>query len=207
MDVEQMIRVNKQEFHIPVDIEEEECADVVTVENVSKQDIAFKIMTTNPNRYLVRPNIGCIPAGESVQITVRLLELSPRPKLGFSKDRFQLRAMGAPNISATAVDEFWRAHQSRSGLPKIKFSTKFITAQPVTALAWSRCVENNNDVGCTRFVTKVQQLEKHVERLENQIAVIRRQLDGTVNENSQNSNLKENHLTGIHSRCKVCGNV
>jgi hypothetical protein len=45
---------------------------ILTVTNKGNQKIAFKVKTTKPRRYLVRPNQGLVDAGQSTEVTVIL---------------------------------------------------------------------------------------------------------------------------------------
>jgi len=45
---------------------------ILTVVNKGNQKIAFKVKTTKPRRYLVRPNQGLVDVGQSTEVTVIL---------------------------------------------------------------------------------------------------------------------------------------
>lgn len=124
-----MVQVNKRELVIPVDDGAGRGpGDSITVTNVSPDDIAFKMKTTNPNCYIVRPNVAFVPQNQSVDIRIFLAEGAPPPPPGASKDRFQLRVASAPGMGASAAGagDFWRDHESDASQTRIRFSVKFV---------------------------------------------------------------------------------
>lgn len=52
--------------------------------------IAFKVMTTNPNRYFVKPNYGLVEKGSSQQISIVLLTEELPEDMKSCKDKFQV---------------------------------------------------------------------------------------------------------------------
>jgi len=54
-------------------------AQTVTVTNRSAERIAFKVKTTAPKMYLVRPNCGVLGAGENCVVSSTAARLGPRP--------------------------------------------------------------------------------------------------------------------------------
>ncbi|XP_041849066.1 VAMP (vesicle-associated membrane protein)-associated protein A, like [Melanotaenia boesemani] len=84
--------------------------DVVTtnlkLKNPSDRRVCFKVKTTAPRRYCVRPNSGVIDAGATVTISVMLqpFEYDPNEK---SKHKFMVQTIFAPpNVSD--MDSLWR---------------------------------------------------------------------------------------------------
>ncbi|XP_069548585.1 VAMP (vesicle-associated membrane protein)-associated protein A, like [Brachyistius frenatus] len=84
--------------------------DVVTtnlkLKNPSDKRVCFKVKTTAPRRYCVRPNSGVIDAGATVTISVMLqpFDYDPNEK---SKHKFMVQTIFAPpNVSD--MDSLWR---------------------------------------------------------------------------------------------------
>jgi len=84
--------------------------DVVTtnlqLKNPSDRRVCFKVKTTAPRRYCVRPNSGIIDAGATVTISVMLqpFDYDPNEK---SKHKFMVQTIfAAPNI--TEMDAMWK---------------------------------------------------------------------------------------------------
>ncbi|XP_030630383.1 vesicle-associated membrane protein-associated protein A-like [Chanos chanos] len=84
--------------------------DVVTatlkLKNPSDRRVCFKVKTTAPRRYCVRPNSGVIDAGASVTISVMLqpFDYDPNEK---SKHKFMVQTMYAPP-TITDTEAMWK---------------------------------------------------------------------------------------------------
>ncbi|KAG7271972.1 hypothetical protein CRUP_023852 [Coryphaenoides rupestris] len=74
-------------------------SDVITttlkLSNPTDRNVCFKVKTTAPRRYCVRPNSGIIDAGTSINVSVMLqpFEYDPNEK---SKHKFMVQSMLAP---------------------------------------------------------------------------------------------------------------
>ncbi|XP_077372452.1 vesicle-associated membrane protein-associated protein A-like [Festucalex cinctus] len=84
--------------------------DVVTtnlkLKNTSDRRVCFKVKTTAPRRYCVRPNSGVIEAGAAVNISVMLqpFDYDPNEK---SKHKFMVQTIFAPP-NVTDMDSLWK---------------------------------------------------------------------------------------------------
>ncbi|XP_061696336.1 VAMP (vesicle-associated membrane protein)-associated protein A, like [Syngnathoides biaculeatus] len=84
--------------------------DVVTtnlkLKNPSDRRVCFKVKTTAPRRYCVRPNSGVIEAGAAVNISVMLqpFDYDPNEK---SKHKFMVQTIFAPP-SVSDMDSLWK---------------------------------------------------------------------------------------------------
>ncbi|PAA62119.1 hypothetical protein BOX15_Mlig013792g2 [Macrostomum lignano] len=87
---------------------------------IADQPVAFKVKTTAPKRYCVRPNSGLIQAGGEVEVAVML-----QPSAGDQSDTAEQRsrhkfmvqsllmpASTPPNLAGAALDEAWRSASS-----------------------------------------------------------------------------------------------
>lgn len=85
--------------------------DVVPAElllrNISEKAVCFKIKTTAPKQYCVRPNCGLIEPGKTAVISVVLqpFELNIREKI---KHKFLILSMQAPDKPFESVEELWK---------------------------------------------------------------------------------------------------
>nr|ACO08011.1 Vesicle-associated membrane protein-associated protein A [Oncorhynchus mykiss] len=84
--------------------------DVVTtnlkLKNPSDRKVCFKVKTTAPRRYRVRPNSGMIESGATVTVSVMLqpFDYDPNEK---SKHKFMVQTIFAPS-TATDMDAVWK---------------------------------------------------------------------------------------------------
>ncbi|XP_041801631.1 vesicle-associated membrane protein-associated protein B-like isoform X2 [Chelmon rostratus] len=84
--------------------------DVVTatlkLTNPTDRNVCFKVKTTAPRRYCVRPNSGIIDAGASINVSVMLqpFDYDPNEK---SKHKFMVQSMLAP-YDMTDMEGVWK---------------------------------------------------------------------------------------------------
>lgn len=85
--------------------------DVVTSElklvNPSEQKVCFKVKTTAPKRYCVRPNSGIIEPSQSVNVSVMLqpFDYDPQEK---NKHKFMVQTMFAPDGPIESQEQLWK---------------------------------------------------------------------------------------------------
>lgn len=84
------------------------CTMILRHPGLTKEHLAFKVKTTQPRRYLVRPNQGVVAPGTSEKVTILLVEkdkqvlLQSFDRLGqsaldHSKDKFLVQSCAAPD--------------------------------------------------------------------------------------------------------------
>ncbi|XP_063815467.1 vesicle-associated membrane protein-associated protein B/C [Pseudophryne corroboree] len=84
--------------------------DVVTtnlkLSNPTEKNVCFKVKTTAPRRYCVRPNSGVIEAGSFINVSVMLqpFDYDPNEK---SKHKFMVQSMFAPS-DITDMEAVWK---------------------------------------------------------------------------------------------------
>lgn len=71
----------------------------LTLKNLSSSDpLAFKIKTTAPKQYCVRPNSGKLRPGEALEVAILLQAMRDDPPLDFKcKDKFLIQALKVSN--------------------------------------------------------------------------------------------------------------
>ncbi|XP_023669184.1 vesicle-associated membrane protein-associated protein B-like [Paramormyrops kingsleyae] len=74
--------------------------------NPTDKNVCFKVKTTAPRRYCVRPNSGVIDAGTSINVSVMLqpFDYDPNEK---SKHKFMVQSMVAP-ADMTDIEGVWK---------------------------------------------------------------------------------------------------
>lgn len=87
----------------------EQSTEYATITNNSDQSIAFKVKTTAPKFYCVRPNAAVVAPGESVKVQVILLGLAKEPGEDFKcRDKFLVITLPAPyDLGEKSVAEAW----------------------------------------------------------------------------------------------------
>ncbi|KAL6937887.1 hypothetical protein ACO0RG_004412 [Hanseniaspora osmophila] len=106
MDSPITIEPSVLEFKSPLT---EQSTEHITITNNSDEAIAFKVKTTAPKYYCVRPNAALVAAGEEVKVQIILLGLAEEPSVDHKcKDKFLVITLPAPyELNNTSVSEVW----------------------------------------------------------------------------------------------------
>ncbi|KAK9722706.1 phosphatidylinositol-binding protein scs2 [Basidiobolus ranarum] len=85
--------------------------DILVLRNDSQEPIAFKVKTTAPKQYCVRPNAGRIESGQEVQVQVILQPLKEDPPLDFKcKDKFLVQSIAiTPDKETQNLQDLWNS--------------------------------------------------------------------------------------------------
>lgn len=88
-----------------------EACDTITLKNTLPYSIAYKVKTTSPEKYRVRPSSGLIKSGSETEIVIHLQQ-------GYQntvhKDKFLIMAMEVANESNKSLSELWKSVQKDS---------------------------------------------------------------------------------------------
>lgn len=98
----QMISVHPDELKFQFELDKQ-CFCDLKVANNTEHHVAFKVKTTSPKKYFVRPNTGVIQPWDSCSITVTLQAQREYPPDMQCKDKFLLQSTVVP--PNTDVDE------------------------------------------------------------------------------------------------------
>lgn len=81
----------------------------MTITNNAQHNIAFKVKTTAPKFYCVRPNAAVVAPGESVEVQVIFLGLSEEPTSSYNcRDKFLVITLPAPeDLEVKDVSSAW----------------------------------------------------------------------------------------------------
>lgn len=86
------------------------------ISNPNKFPVSFKVKTTAPKSYCVKPNAGFIPAGQRTEIQIMLQPMAKEPPLAAKcRDKFLVQSAAVPSHLADAsAGDFW-AELSKTG--------------------------------------------------------------------------------------------
>lgn len=130
--------------------------DVVTSElnlsNPSERKVCFKVKTTAPKRYCVRPNSGIIEPGGKVTVAVMLqpFEYDPNEK---NKHKFMVQTMFAPDAEVDGTEQLWKEAKPEDLMDS---KLKCVFELPVEN------VQNNLDVNTTTDTNMTQNIKPSV---------------------------------------------
>ncbi|KAJ1796216.1 phosphatidylinositol-binding protein scs2, partial [Coemansia sp. RSA 2598] len=83
--------------------------DVLRLTNKNNSPVAFKVKTTAPKQYCVRPNAGRIEPGESVEVQVVLQPMKETPAANSKcRDKFLIQSIAiSREMDSMTVSEIW----------------------------------------------------------------------------------------------------
>jgi len=100
------MKINPSVLHFPPPFDNRVITNILKLQNVSeKKYIVFKVKTTRPHRYSVKPHIGLIKPGEKVEVLVRFNHQKDPIKDTKERDKFQVESVNldiAPNPNDVA---------------------------------------------------------------------------------------------------------
>ncbi|EFO84890.1 hypothetical protein GCK72_001033 [Caenorhabditis remanei] len=79
----------------------------MTLKNTSSNPVCFKVKTTAPKQYCVRPNSGLLKQGDSKQITVMLQPLEGIPS-DAGRHKFMVQSCVAPAEDLQDLESIWK---------------------------------------------------------------------------------------------------
>uniref|UniRef100_A0A2K6F8W1 VAMP associated protein B and C n=1 Tax=Propithecus coquereli TaxID=379532 RepID=A0A2K6F8W1_PROCO len=133
--------------------------DVVTTNlklgNPTDRNVCFKVKTTAPRRYCVRPNSGIIDAGASINVSVMLqpFDYDPNEK---SKHKFMVQSMFAPSDTS----DMEAVHDVE--INKIISTTASKTETPTASKSLSSSLD---DTEVKKVMEECKRLQSEVQRL------------------------------------------
>ncbi|OMO85274.1 Major sperm protein [Corchorus olitorius] len=101
-DGNQLISVHPNDLKFNFELEKQSCCDLKVV-NKTEHHVAFKVKTTSPKKYFVRPNTGVVQAWDSCVIRVTLQAQKEYPPDMQCRDKFLLQSTIVP--THTDVDD------------------------------------------------------------------------------------------------------
>lgn len=97
-----LISVHPEELNFEFELDKPSYCNLKVVNN-TEHHVAFKVKTTSPKRYFVRPNTGVVQPWDSCTITVTLQAQKEYPPDMQCKDKFLLQSTKVP--PSTDIDE------------------------------------------------------------------------------------------------------
>ncbi|KAK6920295.1 Major sperm protein (MSP) domain [Dillenia turbinata] len=125
-----LLNIQPSELKFPFELRKQSsCSMQLT--NKSDQYVAFKVKTTNPKKYCVRPNTGVILPGTTCNVTVTMQAQKEAPLDMQCKDKFLFQNVIAPN-GATSKDITQDMFNKEEGkvVEEFKLRVVYIPANP-----------------------------------------------------------------------------
>ncbi|XP_021752103.1 vesicle-associated protein 1-3-like [Chenopodium quinoa] len=127
--LKKFLNVQPSELKFPFQLNK---LSIVWVELTNKIDhnVVFKVKTTHPKKYCVRPNVGLISPGSTCVVKVSMQAQKEFP-VGLPKDKFLVQSMIAPvGLSAEAITSDMFRKDKDNDVEELKLRVAFVTANP-----------------------------------------------------------------------------
>jgi len=126
-----LLYISSNQLTFPL-ISDSSVTTVIKLSNLTDEYVAFKMKTTNPKRYSVKPNLSIIPPNSSADVSVTVSYRSDPPLID-DKDKFQIQSVvfsGDPNTQVNELKEQWQSFDDES-IRKQRVTCKFLqNSQP-----------------------------------------------------------------------------
>ena len=123
-----LVAVSPEEIVFP-NVLNQESVFILKVKNTSTSPVAFKVKTTAPKNYLVKPSAGAIAAGGSMDIKITLNKQSTDPSA--NNDRFLVQAVKSESGKDMTKEE-WQAID-KSNVHELRLHVVFTGASSAPA--------------------------------------------------------------------------
>jgi len=117
------LRVHPKELNFPPPLNRV-ITNILKLQNTSTEySVAYKVKTTAPQRYCVRPNTGVLQPKETIEVQVLLNYVKDSPLSLDCKDKFQIQSIILKDPHAD-IKEVW-ANTKEDDIVKLKLKAKF----------------------------------------------------------------------------------
>ncbi|XP_010264233.1 PREDICTED: vesicle-associated protein 1-3-like [Nelumbo nucifera] len=125
-----LINIQPHELKFPFELKKQSSCSL-QLTNKTEQYVAFKVKTTNPKKYCVRPNTGIVQPGTTCDVTVTMQAQKEAPSDMQCKDKFLLQSVAAPH-GATTKDITPEMFNKEAGkvVEEFKLRVVYIPANP-----------------------------------------------------------------------------
>ncbi|KVH89206.1 Major sperm protein [Cynara cardunculus var. scolymus] len=130
MSTGDFLNLHPSELKFPFELKKQSSCSL-QLTNKTDQYIAFKVKTTNPKKYCVRPNTGIVLPRSVCNVTVTMQAQKEIPSDMQSKDKFLLQAVIAPNGATNkdiTADMFNK--EEKKVVEEFKLRVVYIPANP-----------------------------------------------------------------------------
>ncbi|CAI4060317.1 hypothetical protein N7582_001590 [Saccharomyces uvarum] len=128
----------------------EQSTEYASISNNSDQTVAFKVKTTAPKFYCVRPNAAVVAPGETIQVQVIFLGLTEEPAADFKcRDKFLVITLPSPyDLNGKAVADVWsdlEAEFKQQAISK-KIKVKYLVSPDVRPPQANQNTQDSKDI-------------------------------------------------------------
>ncbi|XP_074382298.1 vesicle-associated protein 1-3-like isoform X2 [Apium graveolens] len=185
MSTGELLSVHPSELKFPFELRKQSSC---TLQLTNKTDdyVAFKVKTTNPKKYCVRPNSGIISPGSSSSFTVTMQGSKEAPPNMQCKDKFLLQSVIAP-LGATNKEISSELFIKEDGkvIEEFRLRVVYVLANPPSP------VPEGSEEGSSPRADHVEGLNQNATSLDGEWAMVSRLTDEKASAIEQNQKLRK----------------
>lgn len=126
----ELLRVQPSELKFPFEVRKQS-ACAMQLANKTDQYVAFKVKTTNPKRYCVRPNAGVVSPYSVCNVTVTMQAPKEAPPDMQCRDKFLVQSVIVPNGATNKdINQEMFNRDNEKFVDEFKLRVVFIPANP-----------------------------------------------------------------------------
>ncbi|XP_019156197.1 PREDICTED: vesicle-associated protein 2-1 isoform X2 [Ipomoea nil] len=127
----QLISVSPDELKFQFELDKQSFCDL-KVSNTTEHNVAFKVKTTSPKKYFVRPNTGVIQPWDSCYIRVTLQAQREFPADMQCKDKFLLQSTIVGSYSDDLPPDTFNKDNGKTVVEECKLKVLYVTPNSTT---------------------------------------------------------------------------
>ncbi|KAL9245273.1 hypothetical protein vseg_018945 [Gypsophila vaccaria] len=130
MNTGDLLNILPSELKFPFKLREQSSCSM-TLTNKTNSYVAFKVKTTNPKKYCVRPNTGVVLPGGTCEVTVTMQAQKESPPDMQCKDKFLVQSVIAPDgVSAKDITAEMFSREDGRVVEEFKLKVTYVPANP-----------------------------------------------------------------------------
>ncbi|XP_074272901.1 vesicle-associated protein 1-3-like [Silene latifolia] len=130
MNTGDLLNIQPTELKFPFELRKQSCCSM-QLTNKTDRHVAFKVKTTNPKKYCVRPNTGVVVPGGTCDVTVTMQAQKESPPDMQCKDKFLVQSATAPDgISSKDITPDMFNKEEGRVVEEFKLRVIYIPANP-----------------------------------------------------------------------------
>ncbi|VDK48511.1 unnamed protein product [Anisakis simplex] len=188
--------------------------DVVTcelnLENPTTRPVCFKVKTTAPKQYCVRPNSGILDPGSHISVSIMLQPCDGLPEIDSVKHKFMVQSAFAPS-GESSLDAIWKKVQP-SELMDSKLLVIFKTsdecphpeAEPISS-PLNVNKTHSSDLKLREVLMELEserqkrkEVDSHAEELQKQVMSLKNRIEDLADMPHSNEHSPEYSPTAFH---------
>ncbi|KAK9749242.1 hypothetical protein RND81_02G112200 [Saponaria officinalis] len=130
MNTGDLLNIHPTELKFPFELRKQSSCSM-NLSNKTNNYVAFKVKTTNPKKYCVRPNTGVVLPGGTCEVTVTMQAQKESPPDMQCKDKFLVQSVTAPDgVSPKDITAEMFSREEGRVVEEFKLKVTYIPANP-----------------------------------------------------------------------------